>query len=425
MNSKGKFAIVIVLMLVVVAVIEYRMPQRFHWEPTFGHEDGQPFGCMVFDSIMSQTMPRGYTVVKKTLWQMEHDCMLTTPHGIVIMTSEDMGMSDVKNILRLTEEGHIVLLVADRVGFLEDTLGIIVKWNRDFSIKAITTNHPEKQPVRWVGENGYQKADTVCRVYDSMITRIMELNDSMPFETLADYKHEEWVEDTISEDSVFGGGDYVMKDLPIAFSLKRSKGELIVLSAPLLMTNYAILNHDNGAVFIHRLMDRMKHLPVIRTESYMSATARDEQSPFYVFLHHPPLRWALYLVVSGIILFCIFTARRRQRPIPVIQQPQNGNLEFVRLIGTLYWQEGNHQGLLKKKLTYAADEIRRQTGLDIMESDSESDTMAQLARLAGADVQELTFVIRNIKKAVLPENVISEADMKAFTAELDKLLDSL
>ncbi|MDE7088875.1 MAG: DUF4350 domain-containing protein, partial [Prevotella sp.] len=61
MNSRNKFIVVIVLMLVAVLFIEYRMPCRFQWNPTYSHKDAQPFGCMVFDSIMAQTMPCGYT----------------------------------------------------------------------------------------------------------------------------------------------------------------------------------------------------------------------------------------------------------------------------------------------------------------------------------------------------------------------------
>ncbi|MDE6807433.1 MAG: DUF4350 domain-containing protein, partial [Prevotella sp.] len=122
----------------------------------------------------------------------------------------------------------------------------------------------------------------------------------------------------------------------------------------------------------------------------------------------------------------IFTARRRQRPIPVITQPQNGNLEFVRLIGTLFWQEGDHQGLLKRKLTYTAEEIHRQTGLDIMDGDSEKDTIDQLARLTGMDPYNLRVVIRNVKEAAdTSYRIVTAAEVKALIAELDKIVSNI
>ncbi len=45
----------------------------------------------------------------------------------------------------------------------------------------------------------------------------------------------------------------------------------------------------------------------------MKETAAVQQSPFRYFLAHEPLRWALYLTMITIILFMIFTAKRRQR----------------------------------------------------------------------------------------------------------------
>ena len=229
-------------------------------------------------------MPNGYAVNKQTLWQMEHDSTLSTPHGIVILTNESMDYDDVSAILSLAEEGHVVLVAATRGLYLwEDTMDIDYSWNSEFRIKNI--------------------GDTICCVYDQMVScTIRDLGDSSKVVPLADYDESWWYDD--GEEREWSA---------IAVSIPRGKGEVILVSAPLLMTNYAILNHDNGAVLIHRMMDRMKHLPVIRTESYMSATAQAEESPFYVFLHEPPLRWALYIPMLSILLFCIFTARRRQR----------------------------------------------------------------------------------------------------------------
>lgn len=406
---------VVVLMLVAVLFIEYRMPRRFQWNPTYSHKDAQPFGCMVFDSIMAQTMPCGYTVVEKTLWQMQRDSMLNEPHGIVILSTENLETDLLETILSLVEQGHVVLVGASTNMYeWEDTLGLRIVWNNSFDIRYIAGERFAKRPIRWVDTDDYPADTSLCRVYDRMINNIVIPNDSSSFKLLATYDDGYY--------SVEEGKDSVA----IAISMSKGKGELILLSAPLLMTNYAILDHDNGAVLIHRLMNRMKHLPVIRTEAYVSEEAGEKESPFYVLLEREPFRWALYLTFISIVFYCIFTARRRQRPIPVITQPQNGNLEFVRLIGTLFWQEGDHQGLLKRKLTYTAEEIHRQTGLDIMDNDGEKETIAQLARLTGMDSDNLRVIIRNVKEAAdASYHTVTAAEMKALIAELDKIVSNI
>ncbi|MDE6807866.1 MAG: DUF4350 domain-containing protein, partial [Prevotella sp.] len=282
MNSRNKFIVVVVLMLVAVLFIEYRMPRRFQWNPTYSHKDAQPFGCMVFDSIMAQTMPCGYTVVEKTLWQMQRDSMLNEPHGIVILSTENLEPDLLETILTLVEQGHVVLVGASiNMYEWEDTLGLQIVWNSSFDIRYIAGKRFAKRPVRWVDTDGYPADTSLCRVYDSMINNIVIPNDSSSFKLLATYDD----------------GYYSVKEskdsAAIAISMSKGKGELILLSAPLLMTNYAILDYDNGAVLIHRLMNRMKHLPVIRTEAYISEEAGEKESPFYVLLERAPFRWAL------------------------------------------------------------------------------------------------------------------------------------
>jgi hypothetical protein len=207
----------------------------------------------------------------------------------------------------------------------------------------------------------------------------------------------------------------------------------------LLLTNYGMVSGD-GHRFIAHLMNRVKHLPVIRTEGYMSVTAHQEQSPLYVLLQRPPMRWAVYLTMLTLLLFCIFTARRRQRVIPIITKPRNANLEFVRLIGTLYWQRHNNADLLAKKLAFTADELRRQLNIDITaivahasqresvvgdasQRRSEVDTtLGSLAHYTGRTPEELRLLLKNIRQAASGNYTVSDAELKTFIDQLDSLI---
>lgn len=86
-------------------------------------------------------------------------------------------------------------------------------------------------------------------------------------------------------------------------------------------TNYGVLDGKNAA-YLFRILSQMGGFPIVRTEGYMKETAQVQMSPFRYFLSQPPLRWALYLSMVSILLFMIFTARRKQRAIPVIREPE-------------------------------------------------------------------------------------------------------
>ena len=81
-----------------------------------------------------------------------------------------------------------------------------------------------------------------------------------------------------------------------------------------------------------------------------------------------------------LVLFMVFTARRRQRAIPVIREPANRNLEFAELIGTLYYQKKNHADLVRKKFIYFAESLRRNIQVDV-EDDSDDNALSR--RISG------------------------------------------
>lgn len=386
MSNRNRFIIGVVLLLVVILVIEYRMPRRFEWVATFSHTDPQPFGCLVFDSVMKASMPMGYTVDKRTLWQMRHDSVFRKPVSLLVVSKEGPYDYDMKTLMELAGQGHTIMVATTQIGIWNDTLGINWHWNNNFTLKDVAGKRPDKGRLTWVPTaDGYAEALSEP-VYDQLIERTIYLpKDTVTgYEVLFEYTQP-------AKDTIICN--------PIALSCPVGKGELILVSAPLLFTNYMTVS-GNGAVVQGRLMDRLKHHPVIRSESFMSGTAMTESSPFYVFLKQPPLRWALYLTVLGILLFCCFTSRRRQRVIPVIQKPQNRNLEFVQLIGTLYWHEHDNTGLLAKKLAYTEDEIRRQN-----------------VRISPDD----QYLIDRITQTVNGQFAVTDQELKAYIKELDRI----
>lgn len=439
MSTRTKFILATVALLLVFVVMEYRMPRKFQWMPTFAHQDPQPFGCMVFDSVLAASMPQGYTVERRSLWQMEQDSVFATQKGVLIITKEDIG-AQVKKVLYLASRGNTVLVATTDLYKWCDTLGIDYEYNKNFRLGDIAGKLPEK---KWLALKGDHWHD--LQVYEQLIERTLTIPDSAPCEVLAfymgDYIH---TIDTIKAIDIIEKPEAPdtlaaqKRNTPwiVAAAFPIGKGELILVSAPLLLTNYGMVSGDSHR-FIAHLMGRMQHLPVIRTESYMAATAHNQQSPLYVLLQRPPLRWAVYLTMLTLLLFCIFTARRRQRVIPVVARPRNGNLEFVRLIGTLYWQRHDNAGLLAKKLAFTIDTLRRDAGIDLSEPDGSAAAPAtapgtssaspyhQLSALTGRNPEELRLLLHNIREAASGNYTVSDQELKIYIDQLDGLLYSL
>ena len=131
--------------------------------------------------------------------------------------------------------------------------------------------------------------------------------------------------------------DTVKSNLATAVTFPMGKGSITWVCTPLIFTNFGILDANNHE-YIFRLLTETGGLPVIRTEAYVPAVQMAEQTPLRFIISQRPLRWALYLSLLVVLLSMIFGFRRRQRVIPVVEKPQNHLLEFVQLIGTLYYQ---------------------------------------------------------------------------------------
>ena len=149
-----------------------------------------------------------------------------------------------------------------------------------------------------------------------------------------------------------------------------------------------------------RLLGLLKDRPVIRTEALLTPKASQQESPFYLLLERPPLRWALNLTLLTVLLFVVFTARRRQRVIPVVTAPENHNMDFVRLIGTLYYQKNSNRDLLRMKVTYAAEEIRRRTGTDPDENEAFMEVRRVAERQEGLTEEELKYWIDQLNEII-------------------------
>ena len=138
-----------------------------------------------------------------------------------------------------------------------------------------------------------------------------------------------------------------------------------------------------------------------------------QYSPFRELIKRPPLRWALYLLMLGVILLMVTTARRRQRVIPIITPPLNKSLEFVRLIGTLYYQRCTHAELVRKKFTFFAEELRRRCGIDVRDVKT---------GLGEAYIQQ---TLREIRLIIHSEEDIKPSKMREMIEAMSHILEKV
>jgi hypothetical protein len=117
-------------------------------------------------------------------------------------------------------------------------------------------------------------------------------------------------------------------------------------------------------------------------------------------MSQPALKWAWYLFLIGLLIFIIFNAKRKQRIVPILKPLPNLTLDFTKTIGNLYYQEGDHDNIIDKKIIYFLERIRNEYLIDTTKLDDEF--IKKLHHKSGkevSDITELVFLINEHRKS--------------------------
>lgn len=455
MKSSRNFLFAMLVLFVLFCLLQVNLPKKFVWSPTFSHVDKQPFGSFVFDSVLTQSLPNGYHVTKKTFFQLDQEHAKEKISVLMVVDQQNLKQLDVKYLCNIARRGGKVMVVASSsfddgrnadtvvVDELERTFKVRIEDGTYFSLRGILSglkahDNDMYDTIYWNNRETMYAAQPYKMFYN-MVGGTLFVDSVPKVKRLAytlstagyDYRHDSlYVGDFTSFDTIVDEKErieridtFAIKKVPVAVSVPYGKGEVIFVSSPLLFTNYGMLE-GNTSVYIFRLMSYLADLPVYRTEAYVKTDAMlvAEQSPFREFIKRPPLRWALYLALLGVVLFMIFTARRRQRVIPIMSKPANRSLEFIQLIGTLYYQRKDHVDLVRKKFKLFAEELRKTAGVDISDVNTDDREYLLLAEKTGMNSDRLKKVIRQIRLVLHSEGNISVEEMRSLIDAMDTIV---
>lgn len=455
MKSSRNFLFAMLVLFVLFCLLQVNLPKKFVWSPTFSHVDKQPFGCFVFDSVLTQSLPNGYHVTKKTFFQLDQEHAKEKISVLMVVDQQNLKQLDVKYLCNIARRGGKVMVVASSsfddgrnadtvvVDELERTFKVRIEDGTYFSLRGILSglkahDNDMYDTIYWNNRETMYAAQSY-RMFYNMVGGTLFVDSVPKVKRLAytlstagyDYRQDSlYVGDFTGFDTIVDEKErieridtFAIKKIPVAVSVPYGKGEVIFVSSPLLFTNYGMLE-GNTFVYIFRLMSYLADLPVYRTEAYVKTDAMlvAEQSPFREFIKRPPLRWALYLALLGVVLFMIFTARRRQRVIPIMSKPANRSLEFIQLIGTLYYQRKDHVDLVRKKFKLFAEELRKTAGVDISDVNTDDREYLLLAEKTGMNSDRLKKVIRQIRLVLHSEGNISVEEMRSLIDAMDTII---
>lgn len=402
MKASRLFVVVIIALMAVMMLFEMNAPTRFKWdEVSHSCKSKQPFGCYVMDSVLRASLPQGYEVLGNGIEKYIDKKHQGGKRTFLFINNYDYFINSFDvDLLELINDGNNVILAVDDYGDY---------YNKEVSEQLGFSNHSIYSS--YIYGEGYKRVLSDATQYDTvswhddgrfaatgyLVNRVFcmgELELGPPFRTLA----------TLSRsDSYYNYYNSANNKITVAGIRDYGKGKVVVMNMHLLFSNYGILN-DTIRPLVLRLLSECGELPVVRYDSSHSERVVDDEqeseSPLRYLLANRPLRWALYLAMATLVAFVVFSARRRQRVIPVIKPPVNHMMDFVKRIGGIYYKRHDNVDLLNKKYVTFSNDLRVKAMIDVDDDNNLDDEILSLSSRTGIPFNELQQQIRDVKAAV-------------------------
>ncbi|WP_255373812.1 DUF4350 domain-containing protein [[Flexibacter] sp. ATCC 35103] len=378
---------VLVFILALILIIDRDQPKPIDWRPTYSVNDKIPYGLYVFDKEISgmfknNKVERISTVTPYEFLDSKYDEDTLVENykikGTFINISEANTIDDqsIKEIFYFVSHGNNAFLsMKNFPKYLLDTLKVEVQ--SDFQNTGNTFVWLANKKVK---TKKYKFSQTL----EDYFSKIDTLNTTVLGYQGVKQKHVNYIK------VPYRNGYFYLHTQPVAF------------------TNINLLKTDQ----YQYAENVLSHLPKADVFFYTKGQNDENisQSPLRYILSQPGLKWAWYFFLIGMLVFIIFNAKRKQRIVPILKPLSNSTVDFTKTIGNLYYQEGDHNNIIDKKIIYFLEKIRTEYLIDTTKLD---DTFIQkLHHKTGksvTDIQELVFLInehRNSYHGSLEEDLI-------------------
>lgn len=195
------------------------------------------------------------------------------------------------------------------------------------------------------------------------------------------------------------GEDYLGH--PNFIRLRAGKGNFYLQLAPLAFTNYFLLHKDNAGYYERALsVINSSATKVVWDEYYLNKKMLNDNKEqkknwFSVLSRYPALKAALLTAIFALLLYVLLEMRRKQRIIPVIKAPKNDSMDFVKTIGRLYFDKGDHKNLCHKMSSYFLEHVRNKYKL--LTGSSDEEFIKKLQYKSGVSEQEVRGIVSFIR----------------------------
>lgn len=388
MNKSLK--IYLVLLVIVVGFLTFLQLNKstlIDWRKTFDINQTQPFGLYIFNQEIEVLLGAQVQKTTESPYDFYTQDSIQGAHNILLVNQDVTPEGLVKILEQVKQGSNLIYIGENQLYNLSDSL----HFDYDYT-------YYEHKLLSLLDQQ--YKADSIyiekipsrlsIRAIDTATTQLLGVN-------------------------VAEASEYQEEKTANFIAVQYGKGKVYIHTEPMFLTNYYLLNKDD----YRYAEDVFSYLPLRKTIWFISSDQEVSNSPLRFVLQSPPLRYAWYLMLLGLLLFILFNAKRRQRIVPIIEPYKNRSVDFVKTIGNLYLQEGNYKDMAHKKAIYFLNKVRTDLLIDTHPLDEVFWRRIKLK--TGTSDQVIQQVIPLLEKALHPKAPVQESEL----IQLNQLLNQI
>ncbi len=189
---------------------------------------------------------------------------------------------------------------------------------------------------------------------------------------------------------------------PIFVRVRKGEGSVYLLSAPRLLTNYAVWEPELEPV-VAAILSHLPETPLIWDEYYETGFASGTH-PLRVVLAQPGLSAAWFTLLVLAALFLLFRVKRTARAVPLIPEPKNATAGHIKKLSRLYEQTDRQGKIIEKRIRYLASRL----GIESPELYTDEKEIARVSEKFGISREELLTVMSHYGSAGGSKGNLSE-----------------
>jgi hypothetical protein len=385
MKSLKTYIVCVAVLLIVYLVAQYNRPNAVNWSETYNSNDKIPFGTYVIFHRIGDIFPGSRVeTFHEPVYNVINDHGIR--HGTYLIICNDVNFNefDFQKLKGFIKAGNNVLISASYFG---DQL------KKELNIETATqlNNIKDAGGVKFINPSlDTNKIYSVGKGIGGVYFTQMDTSKAIVLGT--DQTHH-------------------INYLKYSFG----KGSLYLNANPLMFTNYSVFNKSSEQ-YAAIALSFVKADNYIIWDQYYATGREDDGSSMRVFLRNAMLRWAFYIAFFSLIAFVLFDIKRRQRIIPIIEPLKNSTLDFVTVVGQVYYEKRNNANIAQKKILYLLANLRDEYHVQINKIDQDfKDKLVSKLNIEPSFAGELVSYFQYINN----QNSVSDSEL----IELNKLIE--